>query len=211
MKEAGSDLALIAADITTETKVVFPKMADVYFKDPEKVNPAKFVRASMSIPGFFYPYRVKAVPQGADAIKNWAAMAGYTGRIPREVLFVDGGIMSNFPINIFHSKGVPVAPTFGVKLGTERTEPHKIEKPIQLLGAIFDSARHCSDFDFILRNPDYRRLVTIIDTGSHNWLNFFMDVEEKVDLFSKGVNAAWNFLKGFDWEGYKKIRGNLIS
>ena len=209
LKEAGSRLAVVAADVSTETKVVFPDMADIYFKDPMKVNPAKFVRASMSIPGFFHPYRVKGIPQGRDAIMNWKRKAGYTGVIPKEVLFVDGGIMSNFPINIFHSKGIPLAPTFGAKLGTERMKPHKIEKPGQLLGAIFNSARHCSDYDFILRNPDYKSLLTIIDTGQHDWLNFFMDDDAKVDLFARGVNAAVHFLREFDWASYKKVRQNL--
>jgi NTE family protein len=208
LKQAGSQLAIVAADVSTETKVVFPKMADLYFKNIDDVSPARFVRASMSIPGFFHPYHIKGIPQGAAAMKNWADKAGYTGRLPKEVFFVDGGIMSNFPINIFHSDGVPTAPTFGVKLGTERMEPHKIEKPLQLLGAIFNSARHCADFDFILRNPDYKNLVKVIDTGSHNWLNFFMKDDAKIDLFSKGVMAAINFLKGFDWKAYKKTRQN---
>ena len=208
-KGAGSELALIAADVSTETKVVFPKMARLYFKDPETVNPARFVRASMSIPGFFHPYRVKRIPQGKVAMRNWKNEAGYVGRLPKEVLFVDGGIMSNFPIDMFHSKEAPIAPTFGVKLGTDRTEPQKIGKPLQLLGAIFNSARHCADYDFILKNPDYRKLLTFIKTGDHNWLNFFMDDDAKVDLFARGVNAAVKFLKAFEWEAYKQVRAGM--
>ncbi len=209
LKDAGSQLSLVAADITTETKAVFPEMADVYFKNPNQVNPARFVRASMSIPGCFHPYRVKNIPQGKESEKRWDKKAGYIGRIPNEVLFVDGGIMSNFPIDLFHSKGVPLAPTFGAKLGTDRNEPHKTEKPAQFIGAIFNSARHCADYDFILRNPDYKLLLATINTGEYNWLNFFMDEGPKVDLFLRGVKEAVRFLKKFDWVSYKNVREKL--
>jgi hypothetical protein len=33
-----------------------------------------------------------------------------------------------------------------------------------------------------------------------------MKDDAKIDLFSKGVMAAINFLKGFDWKAYKKTR-----
>ena len=91
-------LGIVAADISTGTKVVFPDMADLYWAQPETLNPAWLVRASMSIPGFFQPMRVANIPQGEDAISNWSDKAGYRGRLPKEVLFVDGGIISNFPI-----------------------------------------------------------------------------------------------------------------
>ena len=61
--EATGRLAMVAADITTETKVEFPKMADLYWNNPGQVNPACYARASMSIPFFFHPYRVSECPQ----------------------------------------------------------------------------------------------------------------------------------------------------
>ena len=209
LEEAAPKLALVCADIVTETKVIFPDMVDLYFKNSQKVNPARFVRASMSIPGFFHPYRVPNIPQGADAARRWKELAGYTGKLPKQAYFVDGGIMSNFPINLFHVKGVPITPTLGVKLGSDRTAPHQIKKPTQLLGAIFNSARHCADYDFILQNPDYQSLVAYINTGKHDWLNFFMEDNDKVDLFSRGVNEAIRFLKTFDWDEYKKTRKRI--
>lgn len=203
-------LALIAADITTETKVEFPKMTSLYWKDENEVHPAHYVRASMSVPGFFHPYRVKGIPQGSDARKNWVEQAEYRGNLPKECLFIDGGIMSNFPINLFHKpKFVPLAPTFGARLGTDRLDPRAIANPFQMLGAIFDSARHTLDFDFISQNPDYRKLVTDIDPGDHHWLNFEMSDAAKKDLFIRGARAAYHFLIGFDWKNYKKIRKDI--
>lgn len=201
-------LVMVAADITTETKVEFPKMAKLYWKDPDGVDPACFARASMSIPFFFRPYRVDHCPQDAAA---WKDLAGYTGAsLPTSVMFMDGGIMSNFPINLFHQPyRIPSAPTFGAKIGTDRQSPKIISKPSQLLSAIFDAARHTLDFDFIKQNPDYKHLVKMIDTGDHNWLNFAMTEEDKVDLFARGAEAAADFLCGFEWDKYKKIRKGI--
>lgn len=113
-------LAIIAADITTETKAEFPRMAGLYWHDVGSLNPALFVRASMSIPFFFQPMIVNDIPARADTRARWVELAHYpadTEPLPTSVMFVDGGIMSNFPIDVFHNtKRIPRAPTFGVKL-----------------------------------------------------------------------------------------------
>lgn len=211
VRRANPRLAIVAADVTTETKVVFPEMAPLYWRDPDAVNPAQYVRASMSIPYFFHPYRVRRIPRGPEAVRRWRNMAGYTGMLPREAVFVDGGIMSNFPIDLFHSPRTPRMPTFGVKLGHERSEPQDVSSPLKLGGAVFNAARHYADYDFLFRNPDYRQLVAHIDTGGHYWLDFFMDEETKVDLFARGVAAAVRFLRGFDWQGYKRLRAGAAG
>jgi NTE family protein len=205
-------LAMIAADVTTETKVELPKMAKLYWPDPAAVNPACFARASMSIPLFFEPFKVRDCPCSDAQRAEWEALAGYLGELPKEVVFVDGGIMSNFPINVFHqAHRVPSAPTFGAKIGIDRSKPVAIEKPAQLVGSVFDAARHTLDYDFILRNPDYRHLVKMIDTGEHNWLNFSLSEQDKTDLFARGAEAAAEFLESFDWENYKSIRHDLAE
>lgn len=202
-------LIMVAADITTETKVEFPKMAELYWAKPDEVNPAYFARASMSIPLFFHPFRVSNCPQNGA---KWKELAEYDGVPPDTVMFMDGGIMSNFPINLFHQPyHVPASPTFGAKIGTDRAQPAVIDKPSQLLGAVFDAARHTLDFDFISRNPDYKHLVSMIDTGPHNWLNFSMEDEDKIDLFARGAAAAAEFLDTFNWANYKSIRKGIAD
>jgi NTE family protein len=208
-KDKGGHLVMIAADITTQTKVEFPRMAELYWRNPEPVNPAYFARASMSIPFFFYPFTVNECSPNRTL---WSDLAGYEGTLPQRVMFMDGGIMSNFPINVFHQPyRVPTAPTFGAKIGIEGTEPAEITKPSQLLGAVFDAARHTLDSDFIKTNPDYKHLVKMIDTGNHHWLNFTMSHEDKVDLFARGAKAAAEFLCGFNWSKYKAIRKGLAE
>jgi NTE family protein len=70
-ERANPHLALVAADVSTQTKVEFLNMAPLYWGDSDSVNPAMYVRASMSIPGFFYPLRIAGVPQGDEAQARW--------------------------------------------------------------------------------------------------------------------------------------------
>ena len=114
----------------------------------------------MSIPYFFSPLIVKDLPAGDEAKARWDRLARYQGEIPPAAYFVDGGIMSNFPIDLFHKfNTVPRMPTFGVRLGVDRNEYNKITSPLNLFGAMFNSIRHLHDYDFILRNPDYKHLI----------------------------------------------------
>lgn len=200
--------AVISADLTTETKVEFPQMRSLYWKNADEINPALFVRASMSVPYFFKPLLIENIPQGPEAIDNWCKLVKFTGPVPKEVYLVDGGIMSNFPIDIFHNvNSIPRLPTFGVRLGVDRNEANKINSPVNLFGAMFNSLRHLHDYDFILKNPDYEMLVEHILIGDHNWLNFGLTDDAKVDLFRRGAVAAADFLRKFDWKEYKRRRG----
>jgi NTE family protein len=200
-------MAFIAADLTTETKVEFPRMGKLYFKDPDEVNPAYYVRASMSIPYFFHPLIIKRLPKGPEALEAWDELASFHGEIPKEAYFVDGGLLSNFPIDVFHKHNtVPRLPTFGIRLGIDRNKSNKISNPMNLFGSMFNSIRHLHDYDFILRNPDYRQLVKSIDIGPHDWLNFGITNDAKKDLFFRGALAASQFVRKFNWEKYKKTR-----
>ena len=204
-----------------------------------------FARASMSIPFFFEPFRVGNVPQNNLAKKNWKELAGIEAngdsgsRIPMTAMFVDGGIMSNFPIGAFHNVGkIPSMPTFGVKLEYDQRckSPDKfptygrggLKDLAPLAGSIFNSSRHTLDFEFIKRHPDYRHLVQFIPCTykegdkilGYNWLDFNMPDEHKTGLFIQGAKKAIEFIEGFSaeyggfsskWEYYKDLRAKLIE
>jgi NTE family protein len=202
-----SNMAIIAADITTESKIVFPKMIDLFYSNPDVQNPADFVRASMSIPLFFTPFKIKNIPGGVDAWNKWNEETGLRTSVPSEVMFMDGGIISNFPIDIFHENlNVPASPTFGVKLGYDKNEINKNEKISNVISSMFDTARYGYDSEFLRKNPDFKNLIGYIDTGTHNWLNFNLTDDAKIDLFIRGAQKASEFLTRFDWEEYKNIR-----
>jgi NTE family protein len=205
--DADAHLGIVATDMTTETKAVFPLMAHLYWPNPAEVNPADFVRASMSIPFFFEPMRLTEVPQGPAAEAAWTDVVRNNRFPPPECAFVDGGVLSNFPIDLFHETGqTPTAPTFGVKLGADAQPVPHFDRLVQLTMAVFNSARHALDNDFIARNPDFRQLVCVVDTSKQNWLNFDLTPDDKVELFQRGAEAAVEFLRSFNWPRYKELR-----
>lgn len=208
-------IAIVAADITTQTKAVFPAMAHLYYDQPAAQDPATVVRASMAIPFFFEPKRVSmdwTRGREAEVRRYWRQVADYTGELPAEILFVDGGIMSNFPIDLFHEADtIPQRPTIGVKLGIDRTHARKINTLTDFLGSMADGVRNLRDFEFVRNHPEYKDLVEYIDVENFNWINFSITGEEKVRLFRQGALAASRFLRRFDWAAYKdNIKANLL-
>jgi NTE family protein len=101
-------------------------------------------------------------------------------------------------------------PTFGVKLEYDNRKKG-INSPGTLFGAIFNSARHCLDYDFIRRNPDFRHLVKRIPCQGYHWLDFAMSDREKKGLFKEGALCAFQFLEAFNWEHYKAIRRQIAQ
>lgn len=88
---------VIASDITARRLLVLPGDATELGFEPDELEVALAVRMSMSIPILFEPVRRR----GADG---------------REHLIVDGGVLSNFPVWLFDSAGMPRWPTFGLAL-----------------------------------------------------------------------------------------------
>ncbi len=214
-EELAPKIAIVAADITTQTKVEFPRMAHLYYDCPEAENPAGFVRASMSIPFFFEPKRISlAWTEGREneMRRQWRAVADYTGELPEEILFVDGGIMSNFPIDLFHEADIiPQRPTIGVKLGVDRNCARGVDTLADFLRSMTDGVRNLRDFEFIRNHPEYKDLVEYVDVDGFSWIDFNISEDEKLKLFRRGAQAASRFLRRFNWSDYKDtIKANLL-
>lgn len=212
-----NQFGVITADVSSEMRVEFPRMAGLYWDDIDNINPAIFVRCSMSIPLFFKPYKVSGHGLGGIRLSKWSlnsetkSIANSKNFPPDYFYFVDGGVISNFPIDIFHKVGVvPTKPTFGVKLQLD-DRLTDIKNTPDYLAAIFDTARHAIEHDFIKNNKDYTNLVSYIDTGDVGWLNFDMSYEDKTKLFTYGTEAALAFLRKFKWDDYKDIRKGLLK
>ncbi|WP_020415046.1 patatin-like phospholipase family protein [Microbulbifer variabilis] len=219
-----AEVALVAADITTETRAVFPAKAPLYFSNPDAVNPAEFVRASMSVPGFFKPYTVKDIPQldeCSSVAENWRSIKGigdprlfFKNGFPKEIQFVDGGLVSNFPFDIFHKPvGTPKLPTFGIKLEVDHYQP-KSDKVGRFAMGLINTCRNMLDNHVRASlNAEYHTLVKEIaiepmTSGEHpHWLDFAMPGKHCEHLFLSGVRAAIEFLSsGFQWEDYLVLR-----
>lgn len=228
-------LTIVASDITNETKVEFPTMAKEYWKEPDMVNPADFVRASMSIPIFFEPFTVTV----SKEVKEKSTLQKLKQTLSRRILdsypvsFVDGGILSNFPINVFHNPKIKIArlPTFGVKL-EDQIHKKTITNPslrkgklFSFLGKIFSTIRFYYDRDFLKQNAIYEMSIAHIDVSGFNWLNFGIDNKTQLELFKKGAAAAEAFFLGgtiwvdgkekifepFNWEKFKEERAKMLE
>lgn len=114
-------LKVVAAEVSTTTKLTLPEPdGELLYLDIDEANPADFVRASMSVPVFFEPYRIKGLPRSKFIKEEWEKR-GHSGTVPDEAVFIDGGVISNFPIAAFHTQAsIPRMPTFGIKLGVEK-------------------------------------------------------------------------------------------
>jgi NTE family protein len=195
--------------------VEFPKMSMLYGRTDNSTNPSEFVRASMSIPIFFESQCFDNIDTADDAvIKAWKDIS-FTGEIPDKVYFVDGGIISNFPISVFHKPNIrtPRLPVFGVRLseGNKESDNNVFSGIGSYAGAMFSTIRFNYDKEFLSKNNFYIKYVAKIDVKGFNWLNFAMKREEQKLLFLQGVKAAFEFLNKFDWEVYKKERENLYD
>ncbi len=180
-------LQVVASDISRGRMLVLPRdiNSNDYGMEPEDLEVALAVRMSMSIPFFFEPVKLK------------------------ESYIVDGGLLSNFPIELFDSDSPPGWPTFGFKLVfSDQTNPaqlvqHRVNGPLSELAAIFFTAMEAHDA-YYLKNDKYVRTIPI-DTLTIGATAFNLTQANKDDLHSSGMNAAKTFLDHWDFEKYKAL------
>ncbi len=212
-----AQIKVVAADITTETRAVFPEHGHLYWSDVSNINPAHFVRASMAVPFFFQPHIIEPIPENQTNQWNTLHNIDFTHNnqliLPKRVLFVDGGMISNFPFDLLHiprtsgATMLPAMPTFGVKL----EEDSRLQTINGLFGcviAIVNASRHSVDNAYSARSrAEYRQLVKEIRIPKRiGWLDFNMSEADKCELFIQGARSAVEFLQHFNWESYLKLR-----
>ncbi|MBO0936984.1 patatin-like phospholipase family protein [Fibrella sp. HMF5335] len=203
---ANPPVTFITAEIATENKIELPRMWPLFWASENNVCPADFVRASMSIPVFFEAFRVKNIPKRQGL---WRDLLGYDRCLPDDAVFMDGGILSNFPINIFYRPDVKTArlPTFGIRLDDRAaTTKSSFDSLGSLVMSMFNTSRYYYDRDFLIKHPQYANCIGVIDVREFDWLNFNLSNDDKLKLFRKGAETAAQFLRTFDWNDYKAKR-----
>jgi NTE family protein len=107
---------VVASDITRGKMIVLPEDIVHYGIVPDELEVALAVRMSMSIPGFFRPVVLHAGwPEGVRP--DPGGIGGMHLVLPHGVspcYIVDGGLLSNFPIQLFDGPGMDDRPTFGL-------------------------------------------------------------------------------------------------
>ncbi len=173
-------LNIITADLTNELLVVLPTGIEKYGENPDRLEVAKAVRMSMSIPFFFEPVKFRG---------NY---------------FVDGAILSNFPVWLFDSPGSPEWPTFGFKLiEPEYGRPNRIEGPLDYLKALVTTMMDAHD-KLHVENNDIVRTIGISTLGVKT-TEFDITPERTEKLYQSGISAANDFFKTWNFKKYIQV------
>ena len=161
---------------------------DQYGLPPAEQTVADAVRASMSIPFFFRP----TIWTTRAGVKSW---------------LVDGGILSNFPIDVFDApEGKSVRwPTFGIKLSAQPDAPqgviNRITGTVSMGTAMVSTWQGFYDRMHIDDDQVTDRTI-FIDTGKVKSTNFHLSPGEQQMLYQNGRRAAEKFLLTWDFEAY---------
>ena len=208
-EKESAKLVLIASNLTYNRIVKFPERACDYWMPVQDVNPAAYVRATMSIPFVFATF----IPDYGH-VENNGTPAITKSR------FVDGGMLSNFPIREFHNNSItkPRFPTFGVLLNESPVDLDVLPQAQQqredfadvtLLSYIvsfLSTFRNFYDNDFLRSSEEIKLRVVEVETKGFHWLDFWMSDAAKQQLFQKGAEAAIRQLYKFEFDKYLKLR-----
>ncbi|MFO7248477.1 MAG: patatin-like phospholipase family protein [Bacillota bacterium] len=177
-------LRLVASDITNGRVVVLPDDLPQYGVDPQRFPVARAVRMSGSLPFAFDPVILT------------------TGR--RRIVFVDGGLLSNFPVWLFDVKGRPRWPTFGFRMVAKHEgQARTITGPVSYVKALIYTMLEAHDKRHV-EKADAVRTIFISDCGIRT-TQFDLTDADKENLYQAGVQAASRFLSRWDFERYVRV------
>lgn len=188
-------LVVTVADVTTGQLVRLPwDYRRVYGLDPDEQSVADAVRASMAIPFFFRP-------------------ASLTSASGRTSTLVDGGVLSNFPIDsLDRTDGkAPRWPSFGVTVlpnlpdGNDKVIPAlaalHVLRPPHLLEDVITTALVGRDQAY-LNQPWVSARAIRVDSTDVGFLDFDITDRQVEALYENGYEATERFLATWNWTAY---------
>jgi NTE family protein len=189
-------LVVMATDVTHGRLLRLPWDYPKLGLEPDEQLVADAVRASISIPLYFDPVVVH------DAV---------TGE---RVTLVDGGVLSNYPIEIFDRTDLqqPRWPTLGVKVVPELPagDPDLFPgialpalAPVKLLERVVATAIVGNDQTYLER-PCVRRRTIEVDTSAVGVVEFDASDEQREIVIANGSAAADAFLATWDWDAFRR-------
>jgi NTE family protein len=181
-------LVVFASDITRRTLLRMPWDYPIYGLPPGDQSIVSAVRASMSIPFFFEPVRMKTRPSTSPEYGDWP---GGT------VTLVDGGLLSNFPIQCFDRADQQPSrwPTFGIKLSARTIEMGPDRPSGNTVGEAIDCLRTMiSEWDRYHLDAVTARSTVFVDSGTITATDFALTAGDQQQLFDNGCLAATQFL-----------------
>lgn len=180
-------LVVMASDISRGRLARLPWDYGAYGLHGDQQPVADAVRASASIPFFYEPVRLKGR-------RNW------------EHVLVDGGMLSNFPVDAFdRTDGLPPRwPTFGVKLSARpdaHQRPQRVDNTFEFARALVSTMIGWHD-QAHLDDPCVVRRTIFVDTMKVQATDFDLDDQTKDALYRNGREAALRFLDTWDFDDY---------
>lgn len=166
----------------------------VYGLDPDEQSVADAVRASMAVPFFFRPVTL-------------------TTASGRKATLVDGGVLSNFPIDSFDRPDgqLPKWPTFGVTVvpqlgqGLGEMVPElkalRLFGPSSLLSDVLTTMLVGHDHTYLSQPWVSVRAIQVNSTAV-GVLDFDVSRAQLEELYENGYVAAQRFLQTWDFTGY---------
>ncbi|WNF35089.1 patatin-like phospholipase family protein [Bacillaceae bacterium IKA-2] len=181
-------LKIVITDISNNRMSILPDDLPFYGVDPLTFPISRAVQMSSSIPFFFIPEKIK------------------------DNTIIDGGALSNYPIWIFDSAGIPRWPTIGFCLSGQSLSfhPSKIRGPVSKTLAIIRTMLDAHDKQYIEKKAAVRTIfITGITVGA---TDFKISQKDKQALIEVGRNSASKFLQQWDFQKYiKEYRINKID
>ena len=181
-------LLVLASDITRRTLVRMPWDYPIYGLPAGEQSIVSAVRASMSIPFFFEPVRMKTRRSTSPEYGDWP---GGT------VTLVDGGMLSNFPLQSFdRADQVPSRwPTFGIKLSARQIQMSPDRPAGNTVGEAIDCLRTMiTEWDRYHLDAEAARSTIFVDCGTINSTDFALTLQDQQQLYDSGCRAATQFL-----------------
>ena len=137
------------------------------------VTVAESVRASMSIPLFFAAWK-------------------FPENIPNNHIYVDGGVLYNYPINAFELE---------TTLGFFLHDKHDLggsdlehDNLLEYVGSLFQTLLKAQEIDFEASEEEMAESILINDFGI-SATNFSINDEQKTKLFNSGKQATLDYLQ----------------
>jgi NTE family protein len=186
-------LVVTATDITHGRALRLPwDCREAFGRDPAEQSVAEAVRMSLSIPIFFRPVRI-TTQRGAVSV-------------------VDGGVLSNFPVEMFDRQdGIrPRWPTLGAGIIPDLPAatsslipglPRSLPGFLGVLESTITTAVVGHDQTY-LAEPRNAARVFCADTSSVGVVDFGIDARRRAALVVEGERAADEFLDRWNWGEY---------
>jgi NTE family protein len=191
-------LVVTATDVTRGRLLRLPWDYQEYGLDPDAQPVADAVRASLAIPYFLSPQTLR------------------DRRTGRRSTLVDGGVLSNFPVETFDrtDAAAPRWPTFGVGVGDTLSDEDVsifsapwLPGPLRLLDSLVATTVTARDRGY-LAQPCVRRRAFSVDTSGTGLTEFDIGAAERAQLVASGAAAAREFLARWNWADYlRECRG----